>query len=180
MIYLSAGHHDKDLGAVSGSFVERDLTKEMRGLIEFNLPPSQLVKDKDFETNSIYQSRIKPGSGSVVLDIHFNSGSPTATGTECFVNKKDFADKNSLSYKMAAEISKATSELLGISNRGVKSEDQSQHSRIGILNLNSGVSVLWEICFISNPLNMQKYTQYKKDLSKKIAEILLKYDALKQ
>lgn len=179
MIFLSAGHHDKDPGAVSGKFVERDLTKEMRGLIDGHLDQKQVIKDKDFETNSQYQSRIKPGSGSVLFDIHFNSASPTATGTECFVNKKDFADKNSLSYKMAAEISKATSDILGIKDRGVKSESQSQHPRIGVLNLGSGISVLWEICFISSVLDMQKYTLCKKELSEKVASILKKYDALR-
>lgn len=179
MIYLSAGHHDKDPGAVSGKYIERDLTKESRSLIEVYINPAQLIKDKDYETNSEYQIRIKPGSGSVVFDIHFNSGSTLATGTECFVNTKDFGDKNSLSYKMADEICKVTSEMLGIPNRGVKSESSSQHSRIGILNKNAGCAVLWEICFISNPLNMSAYTFKKAELSKKIAEILIKYDALK-
>lgn len=179
MIFLSAGHHDKDPGAVSGKFIERDLTKESRGLIEFHLDPKQVIKDKDFETNAQYQSRIKPGSGSVLFDIHFNSAGATATGTECFVNKKDFADKNSLSYKMAAEICEVTSKMLGITNRGVKSEAQSQHPRIGVLNLGAGVSVLWEICFISNPLNMAKYTQFKRELNKEVALILKKYDALR-
>ena len=179
MIYLSAGHHDKDSGAVSGKFIERDLTKESRFLIESNLPSNQVIKDKDFETNTQYQSRIKPASGSVLFDIHFNAGSPTATGTECYVNKVDFANKNSLSYKMADEICKVTSEILGIKNRGVKSEASSQHPRIGILNLKAGVSVLWEICFISSALDMAKYTQFKAKLNKEVALILLKYDAIK-
>ncbi|MGD1319524.1 N-acetylmuramoyl-L-alanine amidase [Chryseobacterium sp. 2R14A] len=179
MIFLSAGHHDKDPGAVSGKYIERDLTKESRSLIEMYIDPKQLIKDKDFETNTQYQSRIKPGSGSVVFDLHFNAGSSTATGTECYVNAKDFADKKSMSYKMAEEICEATSEILVIPNRGVKSEGQSQHSRIGILNKNAGCAVLWEICFISNPLNMSAYTFKKAELSRKIAEILVKYDALK-
>jgi len=180
MIYLSAGHHNADPGAVSGNYVERDLTKEMRDFINQSLPKGQVINDKDFETNSVYQSRIKPGSGSVVLDLHFNAGPPTATGTEVYVNKADFNNKNSLSYKMATEICSVTSTILGIPNRGVKIESSSQHTRLGILNLGSGVSALWEICFISSVLNMQKYTECKKELSKKIAEILIKYDALKQ
>lgn len=62
-----------------------------------NLDSKNVIQDKDFETNSQYQRRIKPGSGSVIFDIHFNSGSPASGGTECYVNAKDFADKNSLS-----------------------------------------------------------------------------------
>jgi N-acetylmuramoyl-L-alanine amidase len=179
MIYLSAGHHDKDPGAVSGKYIERNLTKQSRELIGFHLFQNQVIKDKDFENNSQYQSRIKPGNGSVVFDIHFNSGTPTATGTECYVNKADFSNKDSLSYKMSAEICKVTSTILGIKNRGVKSEASSQHPRIGILNLKAGISVLWEICFISSVLDMDKYTLYTEKLNKEIALILLKYDALK-
>lgn len=179
MIFLSAGHHNTDPGAVSGKFIERDLTKESRFLISQYIDKSQLILDKDFETNTQYQGRIKPGSGSVVFDIHFNAGSPTSTGTECYVKKSDFANKNSMSYKMADEICKATSEILGIKNRGVKSESQSQHSRIGILNKSAGCSVLWEICFISSVLDMSAYTFKKAELSHKIADILVKYDALK-
>lgn len=179
MIFISAGHHNADSGAVSGKFIERDLTKESRELISAYIDKSQVIKDKDFETNTQYQSRIKPGSGSVVFDIHFNAGSPTATGTECYVNKADFANKNSLSYKMAEEICKVTSEILGIKNRGVKSEQNSQHSRLGILNKKAGCSVLWEIAFISSVLDMSAYTFKKAELSRKIADILVKFDAIK-
>ncbi len=179
MIFISAGHHNSDPGAVANGYIERDLTKEARNLIVLNLDKKNLIQDKDFETNSQYQGRIKPGSGSVVFDIHFNSGSPTAGGTECYVNQKDFADKNSLSYKMATEICKVTSQILGIRNRGVKADNQSQHSKIGILNLGSGISVLWEICFISSVIDMLNYMQKKNELLKEIATILKKYDAFR-
>lgn len=179
MIFISAGHHNTDPGAVLNGLQENNLTKDVRNLIVKNLHLQSIIQDKDFETNSQYQRRIKPGSGSVVFDIHFNSGSPTAGGTECYVNTKDFADKNSLSFKMASEICARTSEILGIRNRGVKPDNKSQHSRIGILNLGSGISVLWEVCFISSILDMQNYALKKNILSKEIASILEKYDALK-
>ena len=159
MIYLSAGHHNKDSGAVYGVYVERDLTKEARSLIELHLDSEQVIKDKDSETNAEYQKRIKPAGGSVVFDIHFNAAGSTASGTECFVNAKDFKDKNSLSFKMAQEICDATANVLGIKNRGVKSETQSQHKKLGILNKNAGCSVLWEICFISSISDMASYTR---------------------
>ncbi len=178
-VFPSAGHHNADPGAVALGYKEADLTKEARNLIAKNSKAEDLIMDKDWETNKQYQSRIKPGAGSVIFDIHFNSGSPTATGTECFVNDKDFQNKNSLSYKMAAEICDLTSSLLGIKNRGVKSEKTSQHQKLGILNLGAGVSVLWEICFISSALDMQNYLVKKEFLMKGIAEILKRYDDLK-
>lgn len=178
-IFPSAGHHNADSGAVSQGYKEADLTKDARNLIASYSNANDLIMDKDFETNRQYQSRIKPGSGSVVFDIHFNAGSPTATGVECYVNKKDFADKNSLSFKMATEICEVTSKILGIGNRGVKPENNSQHSTIGILNLGAGISVLWEICFITSPIDMPKYIQKKQELMKAVATILKKYDDMK-
>lgn len=180
MIYLSAGHHNADPGAVANGYREADLTKDARNIIALRTNPKNLIMDKDWETNPQYQGRIKPGDGSVLFDIHFNAAGPTATGTECFVRAVDFANKNSASYKMAAEICEVTSRILKIPNRGVKPDNQSQHSRIGILHLGAGVSVLWEIAFISNVLNMNSYTANKEELLKNIAEILIKYDALKQ
>ena len=178
-VFPSAGHSNADPGAVAFGYKEADLTKEARNLIAKNSKAEDFIMDKDWETNRQYQSRIKPADGSVIFDIHFNAGSPSATGTECFVNDKDFQNKNSLSYKMADEICKKTSEILGIKNRGVKSEASSQHPRIGILNLKAGISVLWEICFISSPLDMPQYILHKEKLNKEIAIILKKYDALK-
>ena len=178
-VFPSAGHSNADPGAVALGYKEADLTKDARNIIAKNSKAEDLVMDKDSETNAQYQKRIKPGDGSVVFDIHFNAGSPTATGTECYVNDKDFQNKNSLSYKMAAEVCQFTADFLGIRNRGVKSEKSSQHPRLGILNLGAGISVLWEICFISSVLDMQSYIAKKEFLHKGIAAILKKYDDLK-
>lgn len=178
-IFPSAGHHNADSGAVSNGYKENELTKEARNIIAVNSNAEDLIMDKDWETNSQYQRRIKPGSGSVVFDIHFNAGSPTAGGTECYVNTHDFSDKNSMSFRMASEVCDFTSKTLGIKNRGVKSEGNSQHSRLGILNLGAGCSVLWEICFITSVLDMQQYQSKKEELLKGIAKILKKYDDMK-
>lgn len=179
MIYLSAGHHNSDSGAVANGYKESDLTKEVRNLTVKNLDPKTIIQDKDSENNSQYQSRIKPGSGSVVFDIHFNSGQSIATGVECFVNASDFMDKNSLSFKLASEVCEITTKTLGIKNRGVKVEGASQHSRIGILNLKAGISVLWEVAFISNVSDMAQFNTKKEQLTKEIASLLKKYDAMK-
>ncbi|MBT0549167.1 N-acetylmuramoyl-L-alanine amidase [Riemerella anatipestifer] len=176
-----AGHHNADPGAVYNGQKEADLTKEARSLFVKYFPngKNELILDRDNETNLQLQRRIKPGAGSVLLDIHFNAGPRTATGTECLVNRKDFVNKNSMSYRMADEISKATSEILGIPNRGVKCESTTRHGRLGILNLGAGCSVLWEICFISNPNDMEQWDLKKEILMKKIAEIAAKYDDIR-
>lgn len=173
-----AGHSDKDSGAVYNGRKEAEETKKARELFIGYFPKGrkELIPDKDWETNRQVQQRVKPGKGSVVLDIHFNAGSSTAGGTECLVNRKDFANKNSMSYQMANEICKATAEILGIRNRGVKCESSTRHGRLGVLNLGAGCSVLWEVCFISSVLDMQQWDMKKEILMKRIAEIVQKYD----
>ena len=174
--YPSAGHHLKDAGATYNGRQENKETIAFRMALVSELANLgvKFISDKDSETNSQYQGRIKPGDGSVVLDIHFNAGSETATGTECFVATT--ANKNSLAF--ADEICKTASEVMGIRNRGVKKENASQHSKIGILHTKAGIAALWEICFISNKDDMAKYDKSVQILAKAIAKICKKYDDL--
>lgn len=177
VIFPSAGHHDKDPGAVNPNLKikEADLTKEFRNLISYFLTRAghKHIMDKDHETNLQYQSRIKPGAGSVLLDIHFNaSANPNATGTEMIVKN----NPNNLSYDLANELASGTASILGIANRGVKQEKEIPRRRIGILHLKAGISVLAEICFISNPTDMKRYFEHKEELACFYAETLIKYD----
>lgn len=174
--FPSAGHHLKDAGATYNGRQENKETIKFRNVLNANLQKIgvKIITDNDAETNRQYQNRIKPGDGSVILDIHFNAGPATATGTECFIARKASAQ----SREMAAEICDFTAKLLGIPNRGVKLESQSQHAKIGILNQGAGIAVLWEICFISNKSDMEKYDKHLNDLAKGIAAICKKYDDL--
>ena len=178
--FPTAGHNNNDPGAVAFGRKEADETKKARNLLIQNFTKkNDIIADKDEDSLSQTLKKLKPGSGSVLLDIHFNAAAPSATGTECLVNRKDFADKNSMSYKMADEICKVASFILGIPNRGVKCETSTKHGRLGILNIGAGCAVLWEICFITNIKDMQNWDAKKELLMKKIAEICQKYDDLK-
>lgn len=175
--FISAGHNDQDPGAVSGGNKEADITKLIRNAIALNSRSSEIILDKDFETNRQYQGRIKPGNGSVVFDIHLNAAAKnTTSGIECFVNKRDFANKNSLSFKMADRFCREYSAILGIPNRGVKGEGSSQHSKIGILNLGAGISVLCEVDFITSTSAVQNIINHKDQLGKVGAKILQEFD----
>lgn len=175
--FISAGHNNSDPGAVANGNKEADITKIVRDSIAINARPTEIILDKDSETNRQYQGRIKPGAGSVIFDIHLNAAAKnTTSGIECFVNKKDFANKNSLSYKMADRFCKEYSAILGIPNRGVKSESSSQHSRIGILNLGAGIAVLCEVDFITSTTAVQNIINHKDQLGKVGAKILQEFD----
>ncbi|MDY3351885.1 N-acetylmuramoyl-L-alanine amidase [Riemerella anatipestifer] len=174
--FPSAGHYTNDPGAIYNGRKENFETMDFRNRLTYHLDKIgvKYITDKDHETNRQYQNRIKPGKGSVLLDIHFNAGPITATGTECFIARNASAQ----SREMAGEICQTASKLMGIPNRGVKVETQTRHGRLGILNLGAGIAVLWEICFISNPNDMAKYDAVKEQLAIEIAKICKKYDDL--
>lgn len=178
MIFLSAGHHNADPGAIGNGYKEADLTKELRDLIvkEIKRIGGQVITDDDKETLAQYIGRIKPGSGSVLCELHFNSvADPKATGVECLHADAGSAD----SKRLSAEISNTISQSLGIKDRGAKSESQSHRGRLAILRTPAGIACLPEICFISNPDDVRKYQEKKTQLAACIAHILVAYDKLK-
>ena len=175
MIFLSAGHHLRDPGAVSKFGIERDLAIELRNLVEANLKTkgAKYVIDNDSETLGQYLARIKPGSGSVVVEIHWNAAmSTTATGTEVLI-----ADNhNKLSKDLATELSAGIAAKIGIKNRGVKTEKDSARGKLAFVR-QPGACCLIEVCFVSNPDDMKKYQSAKCELAAFIADVLIKYEA---
>lgn len=176
VVFPSAGHHNNDPGAMANGFKEADLTKELRNLVSAVLTERghRHIMDVDNETNRQYQGRIKPGAGSVILDIHFDAAQPSATGTTAFVANN--ANRNSQNF--ASEVAAVTAQILGIKNRGVRNEGHSQHSKIGILHKGAGIAALIEVCFITNVNDIAKYQTNKHKLAKAYAELLIKYDNL--
>lgn len=175
MIFLSAGHHAKDSGSVSKYGVERDLAIELRNMVEAHLKTAKADYrvDNDNETLSQYLNRIKPGSGSVVVEIHWNSAaSSTATGTEVFIAN----NHNKISKELATELTQTISKRLGIRDRGVKTEKQSARGSLAFVK-KPGATALIEVCFLSNEDDMRRYQENKCEIAKDIADILIKFDA---
>lgn len=176
VIFVSAGHHNGDPGAVYNGRKEADETKKMRDMVVEHLKQKnhEFIPDMDNETASQHQARIKTGSGSVVIEFHFNAAVNTkATGTEAIV--KNNATPNSIA--LAKELSEVTAKILGIKDRGVKTEAQTARGKIGIVN-EAGAAVLLEICFISNRGDMAAYDMHKAQLAKAYADLAIKYDDL--
>lgn len=170
MIYLSAGHHAKDTGAIANGFNESELTRLLRDAIanELSVLGASYRTDNDDETLVQYLSRIKPGSGSVVCDLHFNAGVPNANGIECYIANED-------SKELATEICMA-GELIRLNNRGVKPESQSQHKRLAILHDGAKIAVLVEVCFITSKSDLDKYFDGFECFAKSVATLLSKWD----
>ena len=76
-IILSAGHGGTDPGAVSGSYIERDLAIELRNLIVKELNSLGIKPLVDDNRNALKQTlawlRGKFGSKDILVDIHWNA-----------------------------------------------------------------------------------------------------------
>lgn len=179
-IYISAGHSNKvgrDRGASGNGFIEGELTAEFRKLLvkELNLLGVKPITDAD---DTIFSQTIKyfrnlVDSKAIVLDIHWNSATPQAKGTETLVPGKP----SPFEVELAEELSKTVGETLDIplrGKKGVKTELESHHKKLAWMSL-TGENVLMEVCFISNKREMQSYQNKKEELAKNIAKVLFKF-----
>lgn len=181
MIYLFAGHHYDEAGADPGAIgvngiKEADLTIEFCDLVAAELDDlkAKYIRDDKADTLRELLRKIKPGSGSVLCEVHFNSADRLATGTEVLVSDKAGID----SRRLAQELCNAQAKHLGLINRGVKTEKQSKRGKIAILNTPAGISVLTELCFINNPSDVEQYHKGKNILAYIYAQKLLMFDRL--
>jgi N-acetylmuramoyl-L-alanine amidase len=177
VIYPIAGHSNNDPGAVSNNVTEASKTQELRNLIAAFLKQKghKHIVDNDAETNRQLQNRIRPGNGSVLVDHHFNaSTNALATGCEVIIAN----NSNSHSKIIAKELAEGTAKILGITNRGVKTESQTHRGKIGIVNIGAGIACLVEVCFLSNKNDMASYELHKEALAKFYAETYIKYDKM--
>lgn len=174
MIFLSAGHQPGvDPGAVYNNRKEADEAVMLRDATAAQLDKlgAKYTTDQPNESLSQYLKRIQTGTSSVVCEIHFNAGG--GTGVEVLVQ----ADADKMDKACAKELTDGYSRIMGIKNRGVKSEADSHHGRLALMR-EQGIVVLIEVCFIDKPSDMAAYDQHIKELAALTAEVLVKYDGM--
>jgi N-acetylmuramoyl-L-alanine amidase len=181
-IYLSAGHSTvsgRDRGASGNGFVEGVEAAKIRKRVAEILRQKYNCKtvidpDDSILSQTIAYFRNKTTNRCIVVDIHFNAASPTATGTETLI------DNNPTPFELdlAFALSHAASKTLGINKRGnfrgragVKSERESHHGSLGWMRL-TGENALIEVCFISNKSDMDKYLAAFENYCQNIALVL--------
>lgn len=174
-IFLSAGHSNMDPGAIGNGYKEADLTKELRSLVACEIvknPDINLTLDNDAQTSGETANKIGLISkeGDVLCDIHFNAGTPVATGTEVLIPEQN----TPMERTIAGELSHGIAVLLGIKDRGVKTEADSARKRLVFMRP-KGRNLLIEVCFISNPTDIKSYQSKKNEVAKFIAQTLIKY-----
>lgn len=183
MIFISAGHNNTsganyDPGAIGVSGrKEADEALKMRDKIIYYLRKegASFISDQAGESLKEYLKRINTGTGSVVCEIHFNAANGSATGVEVLVQ----ADGDKMDKACAKELCDKSANLMGIKNRGVKSEADSHHGRLALMR-EQGIVVLIEVCFIDNPEDMKAYDKNFNTLALSYAQTLIKFDDLIQ
>lgn len=174
-LIITAGHSLTKGGASANGLKEEFLAIELRDLITdaiYQLDPTVKVwEDTDTDPLSVVIAKTKAVAtkDDILFDVHFNSASNKATaGTEAFIA----VNAREKSRRIAERITELTAGMLQTKNRGVKLENQSQHSRLGMLH-SAASSVLYEVQFISNPQAMATYNEMKERLATGIANILI-------
>jgi N-acetylmuramoyl-L-alanine amidase len=79
------------------------------------------------------------------LSLHMNAGGWLATGTETF-----FRPAGALNRDFARAVQGSALEAFELRNRGLKTEGQSQHPRLAVLDFKTGPAALLEMGFITN------------------------------
>lgn len=174
-IFLIAGHHTNDPGAVSfhenlgNKVTEASLTIELRKLVLGYLKQHNdfeviLDDDKDTLNEVIAKINKQVSKNDIVVDLHFNAFNTKATGTEVLIPTVNSNIEKELGLGICARLA----DIMEIPNRGIKTEAQSGRKRIAILH-GVGHRVLPEICFKDNSRDMSAYQINKHLVAQAIA-----------
>ena len=175
-IFISAGHSNvsgRDRGAlgVDGT-IEGELTVALRKKVVSELnrlganPITDIDRNVTRETVTFMIQNLV--SRDIAIDIHFNASVKSATGTEVLIPFKssDFEKHlgNLLSYNIAT--------VLGIRNRGLKTEADSARGRLIFMTPNCE-NILIEVCFITNENDMKLYNEKQNQVATIIAKCII-------
>ena len=153
-ILLIAGHGGKDPGACSSYGTEATETRRVVNQLKANLLCYNNVSVDVYNTSrDCYTDcgngtlQVSFSNYSYVFEVHFNSATAAAKGTEIYVTRSEsgVTVEQAVVNKIAA---------LGFTNRGVKRSNFRVISRAKSAGVSSA---LLEVCFISNKDDMSRY-----------------------
>ena len=187
-VFLSAGHSTtpgKDMGAVSRDkkHIEGIKVAEFRALIfqilqdHYNYRASIDSNDSTTsQTISLFSKYTTPRC--ILIDFHMNAAAdPRAQGVETLVPENASEFELELAQEISEAIHHGTSFPLRGNfrgRRGVRSEAESQHKRLSWMRM-TGENILVELCFISNPQEMEVWEITKHQVAKRVADVIWKW-----
>ena len=161
-----------DCGAESNNYTEAEIVmtwaNELRDILRFRKVAVVRTRTDDKDPCSISaRARIaKAYNGTIMISLHCNAATGTASGTETFYR----GDSNK---SFATRLNAIVCAGLGTKNRGAKTEGQSQHSTLAVMNFQP--CFLIELGFIDNAGDRVKMldAEKRKATCNEIANLLL-------
>ena len=171
-VTVTAGHSNKDPGAVNGKFKEAELVSQFRNAVAYYLREAGIQYKTDGVSilNQDLNAAIKLIKGSsVAVEFHMNAAaSKQANGVETIALPKD--------KKLAQDLSKAVADAFGSRLRGDNGWiDQSQSAR-GKLGFISNGGLIVELGFISNEEELFQFNARYWSAAKAVAKVLIEYE----
>ena len=171
-VTVTAGHSNKDPGAVNGKFKEAELVSQFRNAVAYYLREAgiQYKTDGVGATNQNLNAAIKLIKGSsVAVEFHMNAAaSKQANGVETVALPKD--------KKLAQDLSKAVADAFGSRLRGDNGWiDQSKSARGRLAYINAG-GLIVELGFISNEEELFQFNARYWSAAKAVAKVLIEYE----
>ena len=171
-VTVTAGHSNKDPGAVNGKFKEAELVSQFRNAVAYYLREAgiQYKTDGVGILNQDLNAAIKLIKGSsVAVEFHMNAAtSKQANGIETIALPKD--------KKLAQDLSKAVADVFNSKLRGDNGWiDQSQSAR-GKLGFISNGGLIVELGFISNEAELAQFNAKYWTAAKAVAKVIVSYD----
>lgn len=137
-----------DPGACGGGVCEADIVLQWalsgKWILNQLGIATWLTREDDRSSDPVYtrDDRAEQAGCNRFISLHCNAASQTATGTETFY--RDATDQ-----AWAQKVHSAALQALGLKSRGLKTEAQSQHSRLAVFDFD-GPACLLELGFITN------------------------------
>lgn len=181
-LFIEAGHGGGDPGAVARyqgkQVTEGELTADLQARIVKFLAPVAQQKNWQIKTDLPNLRLIQVlnwlrqwvKKDDVIVSLHFNAGSMKSTGVECIVpeSAQFIASFGPSGTPAAHHITNAVNRALGINERPTVKPSQTPRKRIGILQI-VPKSILIEVCFISNPTELDTYLKNRDRVAEELA-----------
>jgi N-acetylmuramoyl-L-alanine amidase len=169
-----------DPGAVWNGIEEADITLQWALTGKWVLAQEgivcYLIRDDDSDKAPVWQRNdwAEQMECTRYISLHCNAASNAShvSGTETYARFDDKTGQNN--HAWATIVNHACVQALKSKDRGVKTESESQHDKLAVLDFKNGPACLLEIGFITNPIEATLMMQRKTRLEfwQKIAKYL--------
>jgi N-acetylmuramoyl-L-alanine amidase len=172
-VFISAGHSNTDPGAISadGTYREADLAVRLRNRITASLRAIgvETISDGEGQVNQPLRDAVQTAKRNqgISIEIHFNAGPPSASGVEALAKPRHKVMSQALCAAIAKHLK---SPLRG--EGGWKPTNSGQHHRLAFCEANG---VILEVCFISNPGELETYLKLEAEIAQSLADVVSDY-----